>query len=106
MDQQIFITPNGDHLCVSDDDFITGRISMSLSDIVKASVEGEGTVEGFLDAVSLELTGTILLTDIEYRAVGFDTDECKIILEITGCISFINHPSDDDFDDDFEDVES
>lgn len=61
-----------------EDGYITGIVSVDLSDII------DNNFEGFLDMTSEKLTGTKLLMDISYKAVGVDKGGLTLFVEVTG----------------------
>jgi hypothetical protein len=61
---------------------VTGYVSVDLSDIIG------GDLEVFLVLISLHLTGTWLLTEIDYTPVG--VEDGAILFRVSGNISMIH----------------
>lgn len=61
--------------------YVSGNIAISLGDAIN------NNADLFYNLLSEKLTGTDLLTDIQYRAVGFV--DGSIIIEVWGGVSMI-----------------
>ena len=67
---------------MNNDCFIKGNVAINLSDAI------DNDLEGFLDILSENLTGSPLLMDISYKVVGCE-DGDMLIIEVIGDVSNI-----------------
>jgi hypothetical protein len=79
MQQKYIKLENGTIVPVSKQGFITLPVSMSLSSLIR------GNLEDIQDAMSIQATGSSLLTDISYVVKDHTGD--SIIIDLTGNIS-------------------
>jgi hypothetical protein len=62
--------------------YVTGRVVIGLEDVISADMEW------FLDEISEQLVGSILLMDVNYTAVGV-TEGGSLVLEVSGDVSAV-----------------
>jgi len=80
--QKVFTTPSGEEVPINDDGFIETEIVLSVSALV------DHDFEEFLDLVSLCVTDTELLTEIEYNVLSI-TSQGNIVFHVKGNINMI-----------------
>lgn len=76
----------------SEDGLISGVVSLELSTVLECDLES------FLDFLSIELTGSDCLSDIEYKFVGTNSSKEELFFKVTGNPSLILDIEDEDED--------
>lgn len=67
--------------CESGNPYMSGIVTMDAND----AISGKYRLEGFLDRISVLLTGTNLLMDINYEVVGFE--DGNLLIKVSGDVS-------------------
>ena len=78
----MYTLPSGEEVEIDKDNFIETQIVVGLSEAV------DNDLEGWLDYISDQVTGTPLLSDFTYGVAGV-TNEGMLILKVSGYISMI-----------------
>lgn len=78
---------------MDDDCYVTGRVKVSLSELI------DNDLESFLDLLGERLVDNPCLMNVSYKAVGItdiDSGDADIIIEVTGDVSEVIETEDED----------
>lgn len=79
---RLFVIPSGARVEITDENYVTSEVVLDTSALI------DHDLEGFLDLLSMGVTDTELLMDINYRLDRLTFDGC-LVFEVTGDVSEI-----------------
>ncbi len=85
---RLFVVPSGARVEISDENYVTSEVVLDTSALI------DNDLEGFLDLLSMGVTDTELLMDIDYRLERL-TFEGLLVFDVTGDVSEILNMEDD-----------
>ncbi len=77
---RLFVVPSGARVEISDENYVTSEVVLDTSALI------DNDLEGFLDLLSMGVTDTELLMDINYRLERL-TFEGMLVFDVTGDVS-------------------